>query len=41
MILQRIGEGSIALSGGTWDNVTDSAKVEFILVQDLIEHCYT
>jgi len=26
MILQRIGEGSISLTGGTWDNVTDLAK---------------
>lgn len=26
MILGRIGEGSINMSGGTWDNVTDLAK---------------
>ena len=29
IILQRIGEGSISLTGGTWDNVTDVAKVCF------------
>lgn len=32
MILQRIGEGSISLSGGTWDNVTDIAKVHILLL---------
>lgn len=26
MILSRIGEGSITMTGGTWDNVTDLAK---------------
>jgi len=27
MILQRIGEGSISLNGGAWDNISDLAKV--------------
>ena len=27
MILNRIGEGSINLTGGSWDNISDTAKV--------------
>ena len=27
-ILQRIGEGSISLTGGSWDNISDTAKVD-------------
>ena len=39
MILNRIGEGSINLTGGSWDNISDTAKV-CLFSNDLIGVCF-